>query len=464
MAAPTSTIQYDKQVGFTFAQDFTSLSFNVTAVAQHGPDGTGPAYLLNGLTDMGYWYQVGISYNWGYTTSTGTGYTPGFQGIHEVFDAYGRSIYPTTGGGGAMPLNVNPNDTVQLSLYFSNNQVIMAAHDWNTTDTSSRAYISYHATVFNGQQSGISNNGFFTGLMTEQYYNTPDNSIGQQVAYSTGQSLSSSWMWMDEFGIQGAYTFRVFKSNTNIPVYYSNQDLQYFASNGLGLASNGQDFVTGLPQVTDPIVGNVSSPTKFQGQTATVTARFKNASSVPLTIGNFTITTANGNVYNSTTPSTQIGTGETRDIPIVVTLPSTKIPGTFNVTIGLNWQFYISSIQQSIRGRSLIDTSSTTVSVSSPQATTSPPSTTPPSSTPGTQKPPSHNNSQTSTNLTSLLRYMLPIGIPYMALAGIAAVIAIRRENLRRKQTNRQCPSCRHTAGPKEPQCVICGSNFELKK
>jgi hypothetical protein len=28
-----------------------------------------------GLIDMGYWYQVGISYNYGYITSTGTGYT-----------------------------------------------------------------------------------------------------------------------------------------------------------------------------------------------------------------------------------------------------------------------------------------------------------------------------------------------------------------------------------------------------
>jgi hypothetical protein len=39
----------------------------VTAVAQtDASSGYGPAYLLNGLTDKGYWYQVGLAWNWGH--------------------------------------------------------------------------------------------------------------------------------------------------------------------------------------------------------------------------------------------------------------------------------------------------------------------------------------------------------------------------------------------------------------
>jgi len=460
MAAPSYTFQYDKQAGFSFTQDFSSLGFNVTAVAQQGPDGTGPAYLLNGLTDMGYWYQVGISYNWGYTTGTGTGHSQGFQGIYEVFDPYGTSVYPTTGGGGAMPLTVYSGDIVQFSLHFSNRQVIMATHDWNSSDSASQSYNSFGATTFNGQKYSISSSGFFRGLMTEQYFNTPDNSTGMQVAYSGNTSLSSAWMWMDEFGIQGPYTFPVFKNSTSSAVYYSNQDLQYFTSNGLGIASNGQVFVTGLPQIISAVTGGASGPTEFQGQTATVTVRFRNTSSVALTIGNFTITTVSGNIYGSNTSPILLGTGETRDIPIVITIPSANTPHTFNVTVGLDWQFYVSSIQRSIHGRSLIDTSSTTLFVQTPPTTSTPPSSNVPSSTPGTQKPSPPTNAQESLVQSFLLHYALPIGIPYLVLAGIGAVFVIRRENLRRRPAIRRCPNCLHTAAPTDVQCLICGTLF----
>src|SRR5580704_12041724 len=56
--APSPT--YDEQLGITFTQDFSSLEYNVSALAQASPDGYGPGYLLNGLTPEGYWYQVGI--------------------------------------------------------------------------------------------------------------------------------------------------------------------------------------------------------------------------------------------------------------------------------------------------------------------------------------------------------------------------------------------------------------------
>ena len=55
---------YDEQLGTTFTQDASSLAYTVIAVAQTGTDNYGPAYLLNGLGNTGYWYQVGLSYNW----------------------------------------------------------------------------------------------------------------------------------------------------------------------------------------------------------------------------------------------------------------------------------------------------------------------------------------------------------------------------------------------------------------
>jgi hypothetical protein len=62
--ASVATPNYDEQIGATFTQDVAALTYNVTAVAQTDSDGYGPAYILNGLTSAGYWYQVGLSWHW----------------------------------------------------------------------------------------------------------------------------------------------------------------------------------------------------------------------------------------------------------------------------------------------------------------------------------------------------------------------------------------------------------------
>ena len=59
--ASSSSLAYDEQLGLTFTQNFYSMLYNVTAVEQSDPtSGAGPAYLLQGLSDMGYWYQVSL--------------------------------------------------------------------------------------------------------------------------------------------------------------------------------------------------------------------------------------------------------------------------------------------------------------------------------------------------------------------------------------------------------------------
>ncbi|MEM4093255.1 MAG: hypothetical protein QW837_09485, partial [Conexivisphaerales archaeon] len=67
---------WDEQLGESFTQSFTSMAFNVTAIAQESSYGYGPAYLLNGLSNTGYWYQVGLSYDWPHANG---GYNYGFN-------------------------------------------------------------------------------------------------------------------------------------------------------------------------------------------------------------------------------------------------------------------------------------------------------------------------------------------------------------------------------------------------
>lgn len=47
-----SSTPYDEQLRMTLVNNYTSLGYNVTAIAQtFGISGTGPAYLLNGYSN-----------------------------------------------------------------------------------------------------------------------------------------------------------------------------------------------------------------------------------------------------------------------------------------------------------------------------------------------------------------------------------------------------------------------------
>src|SRR6266568_9568302 len=226
------TYPYDEQLGMSFTQDFTSIAYNVTAVEQSGPDGPGPAYLLNGLSNLGYWYQVGLSWNWLYLT--GTGYYHGFQMFYEVFDPSGNSIFPTNGGG-SQYLSVNAGDTVLLSLYFSGNSVIMLTKDAYTGSVVWESYGAQGATYFVG--SPDYSHGFFTGLMTEEYHSSPYYGGELPVTYlNKNYALTNAWLWIDEYNTVDGRS--LFSDRTHLPVSLDPSKGRYFESNGTAEASN----------------------------------------------------------------------------------------------------------------------------------------------------------------------------------------------------------------------------------
>jgi len=253
---PSGSTAYDEQIGITFTQSFTSLEYNVTAVEQTDADlDTGPGYLLNGLASTGYWYQVGLSWNWSPGDRVGTG----FDMNYEVFDPSQNSVFPAGGGGGVQAFSgtVNQGDLVTLNLYFSSGQVVMLAKDASTGATASVTYGAFGGTYFAGSPGAPANsNGFFTGLMTEWYHGQPFYQNGKQVVFSNyGSAVSSAWMWMDEFD---ASTLKsIFSSNTPSPVSYGSDPtkLQEFSYNGTVEYSDAYEFVT----------GNLTGPVTAQG-------------------------------------------------------------------------------------------------------------------------------------------------------------------------------------------------------
>jgi Divergent InlB B-repeat domain len=238
-------VVWDEQLGTSFTQDFTSLSYNVTAIEQADVDGYGPAYLLNGLSDNGYWYQVGISWNW---PNIGSGYVQGFHLNYEVFNSRGNSIFPRSGGGGLDDFagTVNGGDTVLLSLYFSSGNVVMYGFDFNTNASAQESYSAVGASRFVGTPNSVTNlNGFFTGLMTEWYHAFEYFGDEAPVLYSNPTvALSSGWMWIDEFDPDNGTS--LFSASTPSPISYSNQtQLHHFSSNGATEASNAYSFISG---------------------------------------------------------------------------------------------------------------------------------------------------------------------------------------------------------------------------
>ncbi len=196
----TNYAGYDEQFGLTFADSYTTLAYNVTAVAQVDPSGTGPSYLLNGYSNTGYWYQVGVSYNW--VSLDSTQHQNGFNINYEVFAPDGTSVDPSSGGGGFISLSgpIHNGDTVQLSLYFSNGDVVMKAYDPNTGASGYVIYSDEGASEFVGNPAGTATNGFFTGLMTEWYHVEPWYGGGNLVSYNPyGAVNSPAWLWVDEF-------------------------------------------------------------------------------------------------------------------------------------------------------------------------------------------------------------------------------------------------------------------------
>ncbi len=217
-SSPYTDAPYDEQFGLTFANDFTVLTYNVTATAQDDTSGIGPAYLLNGLSNTGYWYQIGLSFNW----PDGNQHYVGFNADYEVFSPNGVSIYPTNGGGGLSSFNgqVNTGDTITLTLYFSNGNVIMDATDLNTGAYADFSYSAEGANEFVGNPTSTSINGFFTGLMTEWYHTFPWYGAGNLVTYNPYGTISSpAWLWVDEFFCYGGSANC--PSSNRIPLYFN---------------------------------------------------------------------------------------------------------------------------------------------------------------------------------------------------------------------------------------------------
>ncbi|MDG6906735.1 MAG: hypothetical protein JRN20_13220, partial [Nitrososphaerota archaeon] len=265
---------WDEQIGETFVQNFTSLSYNVTAVNQNDQYGYGPAYLLNGLSNVGFWYQVGLEWNWPNPANGGS-----FKGF-----GMGIDVFNTTGGlvsVGKADFNftgaVNPGDKVLLSLSFVNGNVSMYAYDWNTKTHANYSYYAFDATEFVGNPTGVANNnGVFTGLMTEWYHVLPYYANIEPVVYTSNGRISSAWAWVDEFNVDNSSV--VFANQTSSPVVFTQGKIVESSWYGATLLSSANEFVTGSELVPTAVSLACTPSSIAVNSTSTCTASVSGSS------------------------------------------------------------------------------------------------------------------------------------------------------------------------------------------
>ncbi|HZY46527.1 MAG TPA: hypothetical protein VFE96_01905, partial [Candidatus Bathyarchaeia archaeon] len=208
------------------------------AVAQTDSSGYGPSYLLNGLSDTGYWYQVGLAYNW--PLASGSGYDQGFHFIWEVFTPNGTTSNPVLS---RIPDNVNSGDTVGLSLSFQGGNVLLLAVDYNTGASSSHTYTAGGGTSFTGSSSARSTRTP-TSLMTEWYHSSPSETTMKQVTYSEiGPPIQSAWICIGEY-VPPNPNSQVYAQCTATPLVLTSQSQQY-SYHGLNTYASQSQFQTG---------------------------------------------------------------------------------------------------------------------------------------------------------------------------------------------------------------------------
>jgi len=472
LASLASANPYDEQVGVTFTQNFSKLAFNVTAVAFTDPNGVGPGYLVNGLTDQGYWYQVGLSYNWPHTFG---GFNPGFSMNYEVFDNTGVSIDPANGGGGLKTFNrlVNAGDSVLLSLSFSSGSVVMQAMDWQTGAVSSSSY-SRHGSTFVGLQSSLSSElGFFTGLMTEHYHSMPYYGTGLPVTYNeTGVTLSSAWIWMDEWNTDTGQS--VFRDNTTNPVSLDNSLSQYFASNGTAEIANAHQLTTGLTPVTFPTLDAGPQATGRPGHQAAITMVIGDPQGATVRFDNLTIFTGFGR-YNISIGTPFSFSAATAHYNATINLPADLRLGNYNLTIDIqSWQYLDTQAQEwiALQQTTLNETLVVSNNPAPPPSPGPNPTNNPGPSPPSTGKGPSTSTNKTTLSPNSLLTIfrsiIIPVAAGYAGL-GLLAIVLFTR-HLRKRSANgrilgmRFCQSCGTELGIGSMICPSCGLPAEASK
>jgi hypothetical protein len=175
------SVGYDEQASLTEMVNTSNLQTSVTPTDLSDTDGYGPGYLLNGMTEKGYWYQSGVSFNWG----RGNGHVVGSTFLYTVFGTSGYQL-----AAGMYRIQAASGDSVQLSLTIIDGNVIMEVSDSRTCAIAEGTYSAFGATEFGSNATG-SMKGFYNGLLTEWWHAFPFQGHTGRADYTIPPAIDS---------------------------------------------------------------------------------------------------------------------------------------------------------------------------------------------------------------------------------------------------------------------------------
>ena len=131
----------------------------------------GQALLFNGLTNKGYWYQIGISNG----TSLDTLKSDKFSISYMASDPKGKVLFLTT----QMKGKLEPNQVYNVALRVEGDEIVAGVFDISGNPIKIVSGPSFGSTKFIGGKYLLENgSSYFTGVMTEIISAKPDVKAG----------------------------------------------------------------------------------------------------------------------------------------------------------------------------------------------------------------------------------------------------------------------------------------------
>jgi hypothetical protein len=226
---------YDEQAVLFDPAGGASVASTIQVSTDVDGHGYGAAFLVNALSSAGYWYQVGVAYDWGWQS----GYLPGFAFIYSIYAPGAPSNSPTSIC--LERVSVQTSEPVELSIQLLNGTIRVGLAQPGPGVLSTEVFGTNGATSFEGTTRANSY-GFFSGWMTEWRHAQPYYGPSATANYSLVPAQSTAYFAVGETDeSNGTLVF----GQSSSPADLDCMCTQTFDYQGVSLTATSSTFTSG---------------------------------------------------------------------------------------------------------------------------------------------------------------------------------------------------------------------------
>ena len=189
---------YNYQLAETFTNDNKDIKAVVNAVKN--PKSSNiifSTYLLNGLTNTGFWIQVGLIENVQTKNNKER-----FEIALQEWNSAANTVFPkykvNLAGHYLFNREIKPGDNIKFGMKYSVTGIYVYALDLRTDDKIAATFPASGSSEFVGlKRYNVNRNGYFTGIMREEILNNPFVPRLCKVAIMS-ENDKNKWIWSNE--------------------------------------------------------------------------------------------------------------------------------------------------------------------------------------------------------------------------------------------------------------------------